>query len=337
MSRIMLGVICGLVFGAVDIGIMLPMTFPDEKAAITAAFIARFGIGFAIGAARLPWPGMGSGIDFRASASVFPTQSSRRLTAPSSAWERSAEPSSASLLGDLGVSFVAPARLGGCGSIDRLDSDACQKGNSYQSSLGLLKLFFTKKGKWGGRDLQWRGHIGDIWNDSDQVGAGEQAQHRLHSGGQCRLGNFRRLRRNDTDAAHRQVGQRGHPLQQLQRRGPVHADALGHPYRAASGSLGNLHGPFSRTGAIWDGAVGIHHRRTPLRRRLCHRVVRQVAPGRHAGPAAERSRLRRVVGHQEQLGRGGLYRVAAVQGERHAGADDLGGKEGRAVQAGDAA
>ena len=64
MSRLMLGVVCGLVFGAIDIGIMLPMTFPDKKAAITAAFIARFGIGFAIGAARLPWPGWLVGLIF---------------------------------------------------------------------------------------------------------------------------------------------------------------------------------------------------------------------------------------------------------------------------------
>ena len=58
------------------------------------------------------------------------------------------------------------------------------------------------------------------------------------------------------------------------------------PYRAAPGSLGDLQGPLSRGGAIRDGAVGIHPRRTPLRRRLCHRVVRQVAPGRPPGPAA---------------------------------------------------
>jgi hypothetical protein len=57
MSRIVLGIICGLVFGAIDIGIMLPMRFSDKKAAIPTAFIARFGIGFVIGAARLPWPG----------------------------------------------------------------------------------------------------------------------------------------------------------------------------------------------------------------------------------------------------------------------------------------
>jgi len=64
VSKIMLGVICGLVFGAIDTGIMLPMSFPDKKAAITAAFIARFGIGFVIGAARLPWPGWAVGLFF---------------------------------------------------------------------------------------------------------------------------------------------------------------------------------------------------------------------------------------------------------------------------------
>lgn len=64
MSRILLGIICGLVFGAIDIGVMLPMSFPDKRAAITAAFIARFGIGFVIGAARLPWPGWAVGLTF---------------------------------------------------------------------------------------------------------------------------------------------------------------------------------------------------------------------------------------------------------------------------------
>src|SRR5579871_5634973 len=64
MPRVVLGVVCGLVFGAIDIGIMLRMSFPDKRAAITAAFIARFGIGFAIGAARLPWPGWSVGLVF---------------------------------------------------------------------------------------------------------------------------------------------------------------------------------------------------------------------------------------------------------------------------------
>jgi hypothetical protein len=64
MSRITLGLVCGLVFGVIDIGIMLPMTFPDKAAAITAAFIARFAIGFVIGAAQLPWPGWAVGLCF---------------------------------------------------------------------------------------------------------------------------------------------------------------------------------------------------------------------------------------------------------------------------------
>src|SRR5437660_4731721 len=64
MSKVLLGVICGLVFGAIDIGIMLPMSFPDKKAAITAAFIARFGIEFVIGATRLPWPVCAVGLCF---------------------------------------------------------------------------------------------------------------------------------------------------------------------------------------------------------------------------------------------------------------------------------
>ena len=53
-----------MVFGIVDVAIMLPMGFPDKNVAISAAFIARFGIGFAIGAARLPWPGWSVGLIF---------------------------------------------------------------------------------------------------------------------------------------------------------------------------------------------------------------------------------------------------------------------------------
>src|ERR1700750_139705 len=64
MSRVLLGVVCGLVFGAIDIAIMLPMNFPDKQAAIMAAFVSRFGIGFVIGAARLPWPGWVIGLCF---------------------------------------------------------------------------------------------------------------------------------------------------------------------------------------------------------------------------------------------------------------------------------
>jgi hypothetical protein len=45
MSRIYLGVICGLVFGILDAAIMIPLSFPDKRAAMLGAFIARFGLG----------------------------------------------------------------------------------------------------------------------------------------------------------------------------------------------------------------------------------------------------------------------------------------------------
>ena len=64
MSKIKLGVICGLVFGVIDAALMLPLSFPDKVAAITGAFISRFAIGLVIGAARLPWPGWVAGLFF---------------------------------------------------------------------------------------------------------------------------------------------------------------------------------------------------------------------------------------------------------------------------------
>jgi hypothetical protein len=62
MSRLVLGVICGLGFGALAVATMLPMSFPDKRAAILAAFLNRFAIGFVIGAVRLPWPGWAVGL-----------------------------------------------------------------------------------------------------------------------------------------------------------------------------------------------------------------------------------------------------------------------------------
>jgi hypothetical protein len=64
MSRITLGLICGLVFGAVDAAAMLPLSFPDKTAALTGAFVSRFGIGFVIGAARLALPSWATGLLF---------------------------------------------------------------------------------------------------------------------------------------------------------------------------------------------------------------------------------------------------------------------------------
>lgn len=41
---------------------MLPLSFPDKRAALLGAFVNRFSIGFVIGAAALPWPGWVSGL-----------------------------------------------------------------------------------------------------------------------------------------------------------------------------------------------------------------------------------------------------------------------------------
>ena len=62
MSRISLGVLCGVIFGGVDVAIMIPMTFPDKRAAMLGAFIARFAIGFVVCNIRLPWPGWAAGL-----------------------------------------------------------------------------------------------------------------------------------------------------------------------------------------------------------------------------------------------------------------------------------
>ena len=64
MSRILLGAICGLIYGALSAASMLPLEFPDKRAALTGAFLNRFAIGFVIGAARLPLPPWAQGLIF---------------------------------------------------------------------------------------------------------------------------------------------------------------------------------------------------------------------------------------------------------------------------------
>ena len=51
MSRILLGLICGVVYGALSAASMLPLQFPDKRAALTGAFINRLSIGIVIGIA----------------------------------------------------------------------------------------------------------------------------------------------------------------------------------------------------------------------------------------------------------------------------------------------
>jgi hypothetical protein len=65
MSRVAVGLIAGLIFGAVDVALMLPMSFPDKRTALVAAFLSRFGIGLVIPLVNLPtWPGWLVGVSF---------------------------------------------------------------------------------------------------------------------------------------------------------------------------------------------------------------------------------------------------------------------------------
>ena len=61
----MLGLISGFIFGAVSVAMMMPMSFPDKRTALLAAFINRFAIGLVIGCVNLPyWPGWAVGLLF---------------------------------------------------------------------------------------------------------------------------------------------------------------------------------------------------------------------------------------------------------------------------------
>ena len=57
MPHSILGVIAGLVFGALTVGLMARMPFPNKTAALSAAFVERFAIGAVIGCVALSWPG----------------------------------------------------------------------------------------------------------------------------------------------------------------------------------------------------------------------------------------------------------------------------------------
>jgi hypothetical protein len=71
MSNVISGLISGAIFGAVSVGMMLPMSFSDKKAALLATFIDRFAIGLVIGCVDLPgWPGWVIGLLFGALLSL---------------------------------------------------------------------------------------------------------------------------------------------------------------------------------------------------------------------------------------------------------------------------
>jgi hypothetical protein len=64
MSSVILGSICGIIFGALAVAMMIPLRFEDKRAAMLGAFVNRFAIGFVIGVAQLPFSGWASGLFF---------------------------------------------------------------------------------------------------------------------------------------------------------------------------------------------------------------------------------------------------------------------------------
>src|ERR1700759_4181599 len=65
MSTITSGIVSGIAFGALSVGLMLPLAFADKRAALLAAFCSRFAIGFVIACVQLPsWPGWAVGLLF---------------------------------------------------------------------------------------------------------------------------------------------------------------------------------------------------------------------------------------------------------------------------------
>jgi len=65
MTPLSSGLLSGLIFGLVSVGMMLPMSFPDKTAALLGAFFSRFGIGLVIALVQLPsWRGWLIGLVF---------------------------------------------------------------------------------------------------------------------------------------------------------------------------------------------------------------------------------------------------------------------------------
>jgi len=54
MPRVTLGLLLGVAFGGVAVLMMLPLKFPDKRAALLGAFSARFALGFFAANVRLP-------------------------------------------------------------------------------------------------------------------------------------------------------------------------------------------------------------------------------------------------------------------------------------------
>jgi hypothetical protein len=62
MTRIMLGALLGLGIGIADVLLMLPLSFPDKRAALLGAFCARFALGFFAATVSLPMSPIVTGV-----------------------------------------------------------------------------------------------------------------------------------------------------------------------------------------------------------------------------------------------------------------------------------
>jgi hypothetical protein len=64
MSKVLLGAICGVAFGALAVATMIPLQFSDKTAALLGAFLNRFAVGLVIGATDISLPGWARGLLF---------------------------------------------------------------------------------------------------------------------------------------------------------------------------------------------------------------------------------------------------------------------------------
>lgn len=62
MSSVVIGLVAGLIFGCIDILLMIPLDMPNKKVAMLGAFTNRFAIGFLIANTSLPLPYWVSGM-----------------------------------------------------------------------------------------------------------------------------------------------------------------------------------------------------------------------------------------------------------------------------------
>ena len=62
MKRLTFGLISGLLFGAIDVALMLRLKFEDRATAFAAAFASRFAIGVLAATTQMPLPAWARGL-----------------------------------------------------------------------------------------------------------------------------------------------------------------------------------------------------------------------------------------------------------------------------------